>query len=146
MDRTRRDHRSTISDAEDIQVELIKYVYGVFDYIKNSGKFEASSLTLDWIAPIPGKRESRRVYGDYVLTQNDIDCARRFEDAVAYGGWTMDAHTIGGLEGKILREKKRERYGIRWTTYIQFHTDVSTAEISKTCMSVAGQSAQAIWH
>lgn len=100
------DHRSTISDAEDIQVELIKYVYGVFDYIKNSGKFEASSLTLDRIAPIPGKRESRRVYGDYVLTQNDIDCARRFEDAVAYGGWTMDAHTIGGLEAKSSEKEK----------------------------------------
>ena len=92
------DHRCIISDGADIQTELLKYAYGVFDYIKNSGEYEADYLALDWITSIPGKRESRRVYGDYMFTQIDIEAKKRFEDAIAYGGWTMDAHSVGGIE------------------------------------------------
>lgn len=112
------DHRSTITEAEEIQTELMKYVYGVFDYIKNSGKFDADNLAIDWIASIPGKRESRRVYGDYVLTQNDIDRACRFEDAIAYGGWPMDAHTIGGIEAK----QKEKEEGTIWNVVEDVYT------------------------
>ncbi|MFI3236479.1 MAG: FAD-dependent oxidoreductase [Lachnospiraceae bacterium] len=92
------DHRSIISDGANIQTELLKYVYGVFDYIKTCGEFDADNLALDWITSIPGKRESRRVYGDYMFTQLDIEAKKRFEDAIAYGGWTMDAHSVGGIE------------------------------------------------
>ncbi len=92
------DDLNIVDDAETIRDELLKYAYGVFDYVKNSGDFpEAENYALDWICSTPGKRESRRIYGDYVLTQNDIDDAKIFEDAVAYGGWTMDDHTVGGI-------------------------------------------------
>ncbi|ONI44592.1 pyridine nucleotide-disulfide oxidoreductase [Candidatus Epulonipiscioides gigas] len=90
-----------ISESEDIRTELIKYLYGVFDYIKNSDHFpkeETENLVIDWISSIAGKRESRRIYGDYVLNQNDIDKSVRFPDAVAYGGWTMDDHSVGGIK------------------------------------------------
>ncbi len=92
------DDLAVIEDNEEIRDELIKYAYGTFDYIKNSGDYpEAENLALDWIGSIPGKRESRRILGDYVLNQNDVAQARVFEDAVAYGGWTMDDHTVGGI-------------------------------------------------
>lgn len=88
-----------IEESQNIREELLKYVYGVFDYIKNSGEFTgAENLAIDWISTIAGKRESRRVYGDYVLNQNDIDEAKRFSDAIAYGGWTMDDHSVGGIK------------------------------------------------
>ncbi|ONI47638.1 pyridine nucleotide-disulfide oxidoreductase, partial [Candidatus Epulonipiscioides saccharophilum] len=90
-----------ISETEDIKTELMKYLYGVFDYIKNSDHFpkeQTENLVIDWISSIAGKRESRRVYGDYVLNQNDIDASKRFPDAVAYGGWTMDDHSVGGIK------------------------------------------------
>ncbi len=108
------DDLKTIEDAEDIRDELLKYVYGAFDYVKNSGKFpEAWDLVLDWVAPIPGKRESRRILGDYVLNQNDCYEGRRFEDAVAYGGWTMDNHSIGGIRPAGSIEQKDEE-GTIW--------------------------------
>lgn len=47
-----------------------------------------------------GSRESRRLAGDYVLTENDILANRVFEDGVAYGGWPMDEHTAGGFWAK----------------------------------------------
>lgn len=46
---------------------------------------------------MPGYRESRRLEGDYILTENDIRANRIFDDAVAYGGWPMDEHTRGGI-------------------------------------------------
>ncbi len=106
------DEDPIIESGEFIREELMKYVYGVFDYIKNSGEYEADYLAIDWISTLPGKRESRRVYGDYVLNQNDIDEAKRFEDAVAYGGWTMDAHTVGGIKATGAKEQGTHWYPV----------------------------------
>ncbi len=88
----------TITDTETIKWELWKVVYGVWNYIKNSGNFpEAENLTLEWVGMIPGKRESRRFVGDYMLTQQDIVEQRTHEDAVAFGGWSIDLHPADGV-------------------------------------------------
>ena len=88
----------TIRDNERIRDELWAVVYGVWDYIKNSGKFpEAATHTLEWVGAVPGKRESRRFVGDLTLTQNDILAQRAFDDAVGYGGWSIDIHPPLGM-------------------------------------------------
>lgn len=88
----------TIHQAEEIKWELWKVVYGIFDYIKNSGEFpEAENLTLEWVGTIPGKRESRRFIGDYILSQKDVVEQREYEDAVAIGGWSLDLHPADGV-------------------------------------------------
>ena len=87
----------TIKDAEIIRDELLKAIYGVWDHIKNGGDHHAENMELDWVGFLPGKRESRRLLGPYVLNENDCRAARRFEDAVAYGGWPMDVHTVEGF-------------------------------------------------
>lgn len=88
----------TVHDTEQIKWELWKVIYGVWDYIKNSGNFpEAANLTLEWVGTIPGKRESRRFEGDYMLRQQDIVEQRIHEDAVAYGGWSIDLHPADGV-------------------------------------------------
>lgn len=88
---------STISDAEILRDELLKAVYGVWNHIKNGGEHRAENLELEWVGFLPGKRESRRLIGDYVLSQEDISAGRVFGDAVAYGGWPMDVHTVEGF-------------------------------------------------
>ena len=88
----------TIHDTEEIKWELWKVAYGAWDYIKNSGNFpEAENLTLEWVGTIPGKRESRRFEGDYMLRQQDVVEQRIHEDAVAYGGWSIDLHPADGV-------------------------------------------------
>lgn len=88
----------TIHDSERIKWELWKVAYGVWNHIKNSGKFpEAETATLEWVGTIPGKRESRRFEGDYMLTQQDIVEQRPHADAVSYGGWAIDLHPADGL-------------------------------------------------
>lgn len=90
----------TIQDAEEIRDELLKTLYGVWDHIKNGGDHDADNYDLNWVGVLPGKRESRRFIGDYILKQDDIDAGRIFPDAVAYGGWPMDLHTAGGMTCK----------------------------------------------
>lgn len=88
----------TVHDTEKIKWELWKIVYGVWNYIKNSGKFpEAETLTLEWVGMIPGKRESRRFEGDYILKQQDVIEQRVHADAVAFGGWSLDLHPSDGV-------------------------------------------------
>lgn len=88
----------TVHETETIKWELWKVVYGIWDYIKNSGLFpEAETMTLEWVGQIPGKRESRRFEGDYMLRQQDIIEQREHHDAVAYGGWSIDLHPADGV-------------------------------------------------
>lgn len=91
-------NRDTVHETEEIKWELWKVAYGVWNYIKNSGNFpESETYTLEWMGTIPGKRESRRFYGDYTLTQNDIIQQNTFDDAVSYGGWAIDLHPSDGV-------------------------------------------------
>ena len=88
----------TVHDTETIKWELWKVVYGAWNYIKNSGLFpEAETMTLEWVGTIPGKRESRRFEGDYMLKQQDIVEQKQFEDTVAFGGWSIDLHPADGI-------------------------------------------------
>ncbi|MDN5213446.1 FAD-dependent oxidoreductase [Fulvivirgaceae bacterium BMA12] len=88
----------TVHETETIKWELWKVIYGVWDYIKNSGKFpEANTMTLEWVGQIPGKRESRRFEGHFTITQADIVEQRHFDDTVSFGGWAIDLHPADGI-------------------------------------------------
>jgi hypothetical protein len=88
----------TVHDTETIKWELWKVVYGAWNYIKNSGEFpEAENMTLEWVGTIPGKRESRRFEGDYLIKQQDIVEQKTFDDTVAFGGWSLDLHPADGV-------------------------------------------------
>lgn len=93
--------RDCTKDAEEIKAELLALAYGVWDYIKNSGKFDSDRWTLDWVSFLGGKRESRRYIGAYVLNENDLLSARAFDDEVAYGGWSIDDHNPLGFDSPL---------------------------------------------
>lgn len=87
----------SIHDTEQMRDELLKIAFGVWDHMKNYGDHGVENWELDWIGFLPGKRESRRYVGDYVVTQNDVEAAGPFDDAIAYGGWSMDDHFPEGF-------------------------------------------------
>lgn len=90
--------RDTVHETEEIKWELWKVIYGVWNYMKNSGKFsEAENLTLEWVGQVPGKRESRRFEGDTMISQQDVVQQRRCDDAVSFGGWAIDLHPADGV-------------------------------------------------
>ena len=95
--------RDVIGDQERIRFELLSIVMGVWDYIKNSGDHPSSAnWAMDWVGFLPAKRGSRRMEGDYILTQHDIERGD-IEDGVAIGGWPMDDHPPAGFDRPHLR-------------------------------------------
>jgi hypothetical protein len=91
---------NTLYDNEVIRHELTRHALGVWDYMKNRDPVMSKlckNRVLDFIGQVPGKRESRRIMGRYLLNEHDIQERKVFTDEVAYGGWFIDLHTPGGL-------------------------------------------------
>ncbi|MEQ9438823.1 MAG: FAD-dependent oxidoreductase [Cyclobacteriaceae bacterium] len=88
-----------VKDGQAIRHELLSVVYGIWDYIKNSGNHpDAKNWALSWVGMLPGKRESRRIVGDYIMKQDDVQSPKLFDDRVAYGGWPLDDHPPEGMD------------------------------------------------
>jgi hypothetical protein len=115
-----------VHDNERIRDELRSVIFGIWDYIKNSGKFDAETLDLEWIGAQPGKREYRRFVGDYTLNQNDILEQYEFEDAVGFGGWSIDLHPVQGMYATEAGAHQRYSdgiYGIPFRSYYSRNID-----------------------
>jgi len=87
----------TIQDDDRIREELLKILYGVWDHVKNQGDHGAENHALEWVGCLPGRRESRRLKGAYILREQDVMSGRIFDDEVAYGGWAIDHHYPHGF-------------------------------------------------
>ncbi len=85
--------KDPIKEAELIRDWNLRAVYGAFNAMKNKGgaaKHKTAFLT--WIAYIGGPRESRRLMGDVVLTQDDVVSKRDFKDGCVPSTWSIDLH------------------------------------------------------
>ncbi|MFV0452113.1 MAG: FAD-dependent oxidoreductase [Propioniciclava sp.] len=102
-------HLDPVHDNADIAHELRSIIFGIWDYIKNSGQFDASTLTLEWIGALPGKREYRRIIGAHTLTQNEILNQVSFPDSIGFGGWSIDLHPVEGVYAST--SGARQRFG-----------------------------------
>lgn len=91
------DGEDIITDFETIRDDLLAYAYGLWDHIKNAGDHGAENYALEWVGVLPGMRESRRLMGDYILSESDILDHKMFDDQVTYGGWCVDLHAAKGL-------------------------------------------------
>lgn len=94
-----------IGENERLRFELLSIVLGTWDYIKNSGDIpDSANWALESVGMVPGKRESRRVMGDYIMAQPDLEGAWKvFDDGVAIGGWNMDDHPPEGFDNPSQR-------------------------------------------
>ena len=91
-------HWDILKDSSKIAADLRCLIYGIWDYVKNSGKYpQAANYALKRVHTMEGTRESRRFIGDHILTENDIEQFVKFEDAVCIGGWPMDIHAPMGI-------------------------------------------------
>lgn len=85
--------KDPIREAELIRDWNLRAVYGAFNAMKNrDGADKHGTAFLTWIAYIGGPRESRRLMGDVVLTQDDIVAKRDFRDGCVPSTWSIDLH------------------------------------------------------
>lgn len=87
-------NKNQIDEAELIRDYGLLVVYSNWSFLKNEWKEKEKyrNWSLEWVAYIAGKRESRRLMGDYILKQDDIDKGVFHEDASFTTTWSIDLH------------------------------------------------------
>ncbi len=135
-------------NAELARDNYFRAVFGNWAYLKNNEE-RFKGYRLDYLQYIGMKRESRRIMGDLVLTENDIVNRVKYPDASFTTTWTMDLHYA---------TPKQVRYfkGWEWMTYCTngkevwirpYHVpyrclyakDIANLFIGGRCMSVTHQ-------
>lgn len=96
-----------VNDGQALRHELLAVLFGVWDYIKNSGNHpESETWALTWVGMIQGKRESRRITGDLIMSQRDVQVPQDYPDRVAYGGWPLDDHPPEGMDDTSIKPNR----------------------------------------
>ncbi len=132
--------KNTIDDAEHIRDELLRIIWGMWDHVKNHCpklKKEAQNYELVWVGHVVGKRESRRLIGDYIMTEHDIARQVLFPDRVAYGGWGIDLHPPGGFWDKLppAEFSHKTKFSIPFRSL--YSKDVENLMMAGRCISVS---------
>jgi len=144
---------SQIDDAEAIRDHLLRAIYGSFYNYKypneqtkifTKGKLhpmdlsktsERDSLQLKWVAYQLGKRESRRLIGDYLYTFNDVRNATQFEDAVAFETRAVDVHYQENLLNSAMPDFLSEVMFYKATMYSIPYRSLYSKNISNLFMA-----------
>lgn len=147
------------SDAMDLtraEIQGRRDVWTMFDRFKKSVPgFEHAYLIST--GPYIGIRETRRIDGQYEITEDDIKTRRQFKDAIATGCWYLDVHpnevTAGGynklpkfqpkpydIPYRTLRPKKVENLLVAGRCHSATPLASSSTRVTATAMAL-GQAA-----
>ena len=87
-------NKNQITEAEIIRDYGLLVIYSNWSFLKNHSveKEKFRNRSLAWVGYIAGKRESRRLLGDYVLSEEDINKNVLHEDASFTTSWSIDLH------------------------------------------------------
>jgi hypothetical protein len=85
--------KDALGDAEGIRDWNLRAVFGAFNAMKNrDGANEHKNSKLTWVAYVGGPRESRRLLGDVILTEEDVVSKKDFSDGFVPSTWSIDLH------------------------------------------------------
>ena len=101
-----------VADAEKIRDYGMYVAYSTFSYCKNryAKKEDWECTHLTWVSHVSGKRESRRVIGDLILSEQDLTRPRPYEDGTCTTTWRIDQHYPQ-------EENSRKYPGAEWLSY-----------------------------
>ena len=109
-------HRDMIVEAEQIRDRMLLAIYGAFSLAKKRPK--NANKVLNFCPYLIGKRESRRIMGDWIYSEKDVSSLTQFEDSIATGSWLIDLHYDNRKEGvDFLTTAKGSAYGRFWIPY-----------------------------
>lgn len=87
-----------------------------------------------------GIRESRRIMGDYVLTEDDVKGQKEFPDNICYGSFFVDIHCIDGpgMDHTVWRPPTGFKYHIPYRVLVPCGTEnLLTAGRCVSCTHIA---------
>jgi hypothetical protein len=128
-------HRDMIAEGEAIRDRLLLAIYGSFSLAKK--RAENANRVLDLCPFLLGKRESRRLLGDWVYSEKDVTTRRRFDDAIASGSWGIDLHYDNCKKGvDFLTTCYGPVYGRYWLPYRSIYSrNVANLFMAGRCFS-----------
>ena len=87
-------NKNQINDFEQIRDYGMLVAYSNWSYVKNQSvdRKKFANYKLEWVAYVAGKRESRRLLGDYILSEHDLSKVVDHEDASFPTSWSIDLH------------------------------------------------------
>ena len=87
-------NKDQIKDFEYVRDYGMLVVFSNWSFLKNELKENDAykNRELEWVAYVAGKRESRRLMGDYILKEDDVTRYITHEDASASTTWSIDLH------------------------------------------------------
>lgn len=143
--------RDPIEEMEYVRDWNFRAMYGAWDAMKNVDGV-LPDHKLNWCAHIMGKRESRRLLGDVVVTLDDLEQQRAFPDGCVPTGWKVDLHGPdpryeSGFEGDAFISKAE--FGTYkmpfWIPYRALYSrNVSNLFMAGRCISVTHEALGAV--
>lgn len=136
------------------EIEGRKQCWDVFSFIKEVTPGFDDAYIVE-IAPQIGIRETRRISGEYQLSQDDILNNRDFDDTIGANGWPVEAHIAGdvkflfsewGSRGfnqipyRIIVPQKVENLLVAGRCASMTHEGQSSARVTGSCF-IMGQAA-----
>jgi len=86
--------QNQVVEAEAVRDHNFRAIYGTWDFLKNRSpdREKYATARLEWVAWLLGKRETRRLLGDLILTQQDMTAPKIYPDGCVTATWYFDAH------------------------------------------------------
>lgn len=118
---TGADGTSTV-DLTRAEIEGRRQSWEFLEFLRRDvAGFENAEIQVS--GPQIGVRESRRVIGDYVMTEEDVLEARKFSDVIARGSYSIDIHSPTGAGTVIKRLRSGESYDVPYRCLIPLGID-----------------------
>jgi hypothetical protein len=131
-----------IHDAEEIRDHVFRAIYGNF---ANAKKNPANALLqLKWVAYVGGRRESRRILGDYIFTMKDFQSQEFFTDTVVEEKRELDTHyqrketgeKVDYLSKALFYRHEKNPHGLYYLPFRTLYSkDISNLMIAGRCFS-----------
>lgn len=123
-----------LTQGEYVRDRVLLAIYGAFSNAKrNPANAHMKLVTCPFLL---GKRESRRLMGDWILKEQDIREKRFFDDAVATGSWSIDLHYTIDEKVPFLTRCEQPHFGRYWIPYRTLYSrNVSNLFMAGRCFS-----------
>ena len=128
-------HRDIVAEGEEIRDRLFLAIYGAFSLAKK--RPENANRILNFCPYLLGKRESRRILGDWIYSQKDVAENKAFGDSIASGSWSVDLHYDDCKKGvDFLTTCRQPHYGRYWIPYRSIYSrNVANLFMAGRCFS-----------
>lgn len=98
-------------DQTRIRSEGTRQAYEILEFMRRRLPGYERAYLVSTAAQL-GVRESRRIFGDYLLTAADVLSGRDFPDEIARCYWGIDIHNPTGSHGGIGSRRPAQSYGV----------------------------------